>query len=139
MKNIPKRADSEASSTSNGRIIVIPMPTAAPFTAAINGFDSRHSFTQSRPAGMPPWPPAVLAPGSPPAIRTENVASMSAPAQNPRPSPVSTMAPTPGSRFADPNASASSSAIVGVHALSRSGRLSVTSCTSPRRSLRICS
>ena len=49
------------------------------------------------------------------------------------------LAPTAGSRLADSNASPSSSAIRGVHALSRSRRSRVTSCTSPRRSLRICS
>jgi hypothetical protein len=115
----------------------MPMPTAAPFTAATSGLDVRQRSTQSRPAGIPPSPPAVFAPGSSPPMRTENVASMSAPAQNPRPSPVITMAPTAGSSFAAPNASASSSAMCGVHAFSRSGRLSVTSETSPRRSERI--
>ena len=54
MKNMPNRAVSDANKTSNGRIIVMPMPTAAPFTAAINGLDSRHIFTQSMPAGIPP-------------------------------------------------------------------------------------
>ena len=62
MKSMPSFAFSEATMTSNGRIMVSPMPTAAPFTAATSGFDSRQSFTQSRPAGMPPSPSAVFLP-----------------------------------------------------------------------------
>jgi hypothetical protein len=88
---------------------------------------------------MPPWPSAVFSPGSPPAMRTEHVSSMSAPAQKPRPAPVSTMAPTSGSRLAAVMAWASSVAIRGVHAFRRSGRCSVMSSTSPRRSVRIVS
>ena len=45
-----------ATITSNGRIIVMPMPTAAPLTAATSGFDFRNRPTQSSVAGMPPEP-----------------------------------------------------------------------------------
>src|SRR5712664_3916641 len=54
MKSIPKRAFSEATITSKGRIMVMPMPTAAPLTAAMSGFDSRTRRTQSSPAGIAP-------------------------------------------------------------------------------------
>ena len=83
---------------------------------------------------MPPRPPAVSRPGSTPSIRDWNVACMSAPAQNPRPAPVVTIAPTAGSSLARLMASTCSSAIVGVHALSRSGRFSVITATSSRTS-----
>ena len=83
---------------------------------------------------MPPRPPAVSLPGSTPSMRDWNVASMSAPAQKPRPAPVVTMAPTAGSSLARVMASTCCSAIVGVQAFRRSGRLSVMTATSPRTS-----
>lgn len=67
-------------------------------------------------------------------MRDWNVSCMSAPAQKPRPAPVVTIAPTAGSSLARAMASVCSTAIVGVHALSRSGRLSVMIATSPRTS-----
>jgi hypothetical protein len=51
--------------------------------------------------------------------------SMSAPAQKPRPAPVSTMTRTPLSAAAACMASRTSRSMVGVHAFMRSGRLSV--------------
>src|SRR4029077_18639404 len=57
MNSIPNFARSLATITSKGRIIVMPMPTAAPLTAAIRGFDSRTSATQSTSRGMPTEPP----------------------------------------------------------------------------------
>ena len=134
MKSMPNFAFSDATITSNGRIIVMPMPTAAPFTAATSGFERRSSPTQSRPAGMPPDPLCVSSPGSTPSIRDLNVASMSAPAQKPRPAPVMTMAPICGSAFASSIAVACSTAIAGVQAFSFSGRFSVMSATASRRS-----
>ena len=87
--------------TSNGRIIVMPMPTAAPFTAAMSGFDFAAAARPNRASpACRPTPPAVLSPGSTPSMRVLNVASMSAPAQKPRPAPVMTIAPTAGSAFA---------------------------------------
>jgi hypothetical protein len=112
----------------------MPMPTAAPFTAATRGFERRASATQSRPAGMPPCPAAVSPPGSVPSMRVLNVASMSAPAQNPRPAPVITIAPIARFPFARSIASACSAPMCGVHAFSRCGRFSVISATSPRSS-----
>ena len=64
---------------------------------------------------------------------------MSAPAQKPLPAPVSTTAPMLGSASAASMASTSSALIVGVQAFIFSGRSSVSSTTSPRCSLRICS
>ena len=130
-KNIPNFARSDATITSNGRIIVIPMPTAAPLTAAISGLDERMRPTQSTSAGIPPEPSAVLLPGSTPSRRLPNVACMSAPAQNPRPAPVMTIAPTSSSSLAAVMAAAWSEAICGVHAFIRSGRLSVIRATRP--------
>src|SRR6266487_1640794 len=66
-------------------------------------------------------------------------AERSAPAENPRPSPVSTMARTSGS---DPSASMtsrSSAVIVGDSAFNRSGLLRRTVATAPRRSTMSCS
>ena len=54
MNSIPNFARSDATITSKGRIIVIPIPTAAPLTAAIRGLDSRASATQSTSRGIPP-------------------------------------------------------------------------------------
>jgi hypothetical protein len=121
----PSFAASDTTMISKGKIIVTPIPTAGPFTAAINGFDERTSEIQSSPDESPPIPPAVSAPGSRPSRRDLNVCSISAPAQNPRPSPVTTIAPIPRSLFARPMASAISWLICGVHAFSRSGRFSV--------------
>ena len=64
---------------------------------------------------------------------------MSAPAQNPRPAPVTTMAPIDGSSLAAVIASVSSRIMRGVHVFSFSGRLSVRSSTRSRSSLVICS
>ena len=134
MKPMPNLAAGDVTIWSIGRHIVTPMPTAAPLIAATIGLAARTKATQSSPAGMPPRPPAVSAPGSTPSMRDWNVSCMSAPAQKPRPAPVVTMAPTAGSSLARRMASACSSAIVGVHALSRSGRLRVITATSPRTS-----
>ena len=132
MKNIPNFACSEATITSKGRIMVMPTPTAAPFTAATSGFDARNSATQSTRAGRPPCPRAVSSPESTPSRRVWKVSCMSAPAQKPRPAPVITIAPTAGSALARSSASTCSSDIRGVQALRRSGRFSVISATSSR-------
>jgi hypothetical protein len=52
-------------------------------------------------------------------------ASISAPAQNARPAPVSTMTRTSSSRLAAVIASRTSCSMIAVHAFMRSGRLSV--------------
>src|SRR5262249_24499375 len=63
----------------------------------------------------------------------------SAPAQNARPAPVTTIARTASSASHAANASASSRPIVGVYAFSRSGRLSVITATPSRTSSKISS
>jgi hypothetical protein len=132
MKSMPKRAFSEATMVSKGSTMVMPIPTAAPLTAATSGFERRASATQSRPLGSPPEPSAVFSPGSTPSMRLWKVSSMSAPAQKPRPAPVMTTAPMAGSAFAVSKASACSTLICGVHAFSFSGRFRVITATSPR-------
>ncbi len=132
MNPMPNLAVEDATIWSAGKHIVTPMPTAAPLTAQTIGLLRRTSATQSSPAGMPPTPPAVSRPGSVPSIRDWNVAAMSAPAQNPRPAPVMTMAPIDGSALAASMAVACSSAIVGVHAFNFSGRDNVMRHTSCR-------
>ena len=104
----------------------IPMPTAAPLTAAIVGLrhsrnicasgviPGRTSLSHSRVASMR---------GSPHAFST------SSPAQNARPAPVTTTARTSASRSTSANASMSCSPISKVAAFNRSGRLSVTVAT----------
>ena len=64
---------------------------------------------------------------------------MSAPAQNARPAPVTTIAPIPASAFVSLMALVSSRPMRVFHALSFSGRSSVISSTSPRCSVRIVS
>ena len=100
-----------------GRHIVTPMPTAGPLIAATIGLDAR---TELHPVEAARHPADARrpcrCPGSLPSMRDWNVASMSAPAQNPRPAPVVTMAPTAGSSLARVMASTCSSAIVGVQA-----------------------
>ena len=137
MKPMPNRAVVEATIWSAGRHIVTPIPTAAPLMAHTMGLLDRTRATQSRPAGIPPTPPAVSRPGSTPSMRDLNVASISAPAQKPRPSPVITMAPIAGSSLAAVIACACSSAIVGVQAFSLSGRFRVITITAPSRRVEI--
>ena len=64
---------------------------------------------------------------------------MSAPAQKPRPAPVTTNAPTDGSSLPARTAWVSSACIRGVHAFSFSGRFSVSTRTSSRSVTVICS
>ena len=125
---IPNFAASEATIKSMGKIMVAPMPTLAPFTAAINGLDSRTKPIQSR-TGV----------RSTPSMRALKLSRMSAPAQKPRPAPVTTMAPTAGSALQRSMASTNSSFIRAVQAFSRSGRFSVSTATLPSISNRICS
>ena len=114
--------------TSIGRIIVAPTPTQAPLTAAIRGFEER-----TRPIQSPP--PRSCAP--PDSIRDLKLSRMSAPAQNPRPAPVTTMAPTSGASFRALIAACSSRLISFVQAFSRSGRFRVMTAMSSPFSTRI--
>ena len=102
--------------------------------AAISGFDSRHRATQSVPRR------SGSGSGRPPALRfLSNTAPMSAPAQKPRPAPVTTMAPIPPSSLAASMVEVSSPIIFGVQAFIFSGRLSVIFRTASRWSTMICS
>ena len=125
-------APSATTIRSKGRIMVSPTPMQAPLTAATIGFEERTDSTQSR---ARPGSAAVPSP----LIWASNTALMSAPAQKPRPAPVTTIAPTRSSASASSMASLSSAPIWGVQALSFSGRFRVSSATSSRRSLMICS
>ena len=118
----PMRASSAARRMSIGSVIVIPTPTAGPLMAAITG------LVESKIRSVT-WPPLSRATSSalwrsrqskvsPPPAR-------SAPTQQARPAPVTTIARTSSSASARSKASISSPAIVGVQALSRSGRSSV--------------
>ena len=92
--SMPNLASSEATMTSIGSIMVAPTPTQAPLTAAIRGFDERNRVIQS------PTPSRRSARASSrpsPVIRALKLSWMSAPAQKPRPAPVTTIAPTSGS------------------------------------------
>ena len=112
----------------------MPTPTATPLIAAIIGFESRTSSTQGR-GGLR----LASAPASPPSSRALNCAPMSAPAQNPRPAPVTTIAASPGSSLAASIASTNSKFIWRVQAFSLSGRFRVRMRVRPRSSTRICS
>ena len=121
-KTNPIFAPSAASRTSMASVIVIPTPTAGPLMAAITGLvESKRRRVN--------WPPPSRG-TSPSAWRSRQSKvlpprSRSAPAQNPRPAPVTTIALTPSSASACSSASISSDCMVGVNAFSRSGRLSV--------------
>ncbi len=119
----PMRAPSAASRMSIGSVIVMPTPTAGPLIAAITGL----VHAKIRSATCPP-PSRGISCSSVTRSRQSNVlpsAARSAPAQNPRPAPVTTIARTSSSPSARSNASISSRPIVGVNAFRRSGRLSV--------------
>ena len=111
MKPMPKRARSEARIPSKQRTCVTPTPMHTPLTAAMSGFDRRHRSTQSYATLAP------VVPGSDAAAvasRSANVSPMSAPAQNARPAPVTTMAPISALAFASRIACESSRPIARV-------------------------
>jgi len=91
MKNMPKRARSEADDHVEGQ----HHRQTDPDRSAIHGGDQRlrfaHQRHQSSPRGSPPSPPAVSSPGSRPSRRDWKVSAMSAPAQKPRPAPAMTV------------------------------------------------
>ena len=135
MKSMPNRARSEATITSHGRIIVIPMPTAAPFTAATSGFERRRSPTQSRLAGIPPEPPAVFSPGSTPVeARLEGRLHVRARAEAAAGAGHDDGARPPDRRSPPRWRAPARRPCVGVQAFSRSGRFRVMRPTASRRS-----
>ena len=116
----------------------MPMPTAAPFTAATIGFERRSSATQSRPAGMPPEPPAVSSPGSSPSMpRLERLLHVGAGAEAAARAGHDDRADARIRVGAPRSRRPARRAMRGVQAFSFSGRFSVMSATASRRSTRI--
>ena len=118
----PKRASVDARRTSIGSVMVAPMPTDAPFTAAMIGFFD----AWMRNASIPPpsrgtAPPGFGAAGSNASAPPE----MSAPAQNARPSPVTTTARTASSASTRSSTLTNSRIVAARNALRRSGRENV--------------
>jgi hypothetical protein len=123
----PKRAAEDASRTSIGKVIVAPMPIDAPLTAAMIGFFRSWMRSASTPppsrGGVPG--PSVGAVGSNAPAPPE----MSAPAQNARPSPVTTTARTSSSASISSSTARNSRIVRARNALSLSGRANVTVAT----------
>ena len=109
--------------------MVTPTPTAAPFTAAITGL----RLSKMRRVRRPPpsrWTPPTRAATRAGSLRVElskvePPAERSAPAQKPRPAPVTITARTASSASVRSNAAIMSTIIWVVKAFSRSGRLRV--------------
>ena len=96
-----------------GRVIVRPTPTAAPLIAAIDGLrHSKIASTKRRGAAPAGAQPNIVDPCSAP--NAPAPAEMSAPAQNPRPAPVTMITRTASSMSARSNASESSRPIWAV-------------------------
>ncbi len=132
----PKRAVSLAMRISMASCMVAPMPTAGPLTAAITGLRQLKIASVTRPPPSRTYsalqsisvPSARMRSGRSVRFWESNVSApddRSAPAQNARPAPVTTMARILSSLSARENASINSLIIVPVKALSFSGRLSV--------------
>ena len=136
LKTKPTRAVSATNRISMAQSMVAPIPTAAPFTAAMTG------FLHSKIASVS-WPPVSLTPASISGSdkrermssrsgfsdsfnpKTLPVLDKSMPAQKALPAPVTTIASTASSSLACSKAIISSSAMVTVNALSCSGRFRV--------------
>ena len=117
-----KRAVSAASAKSQASTNEQAMPATTPLTAAIIGFSRRSSAsTTSAPCSVRWRPTSALRPSRPGSL----MRLMSAPAENARPAPVSTITRTSSSSSACATSSGSRSFISGSSALSCSGRLSV--------------
>lgn len=130
-KRMLSLAEALATMKSIANTWVSPTPTAGPLIAATIGFDARIWRTQ------PPTFELLLVSLS--STRALKTASISAPAQNPRPAPVRTIPTTSSSSFAALMACASSAPICGVHAFKRSGRCMVSTHTESINSVRIVS
>ena len=133
-KAVPNRAVSEANRRSQYSAITSPSPTTGPLIAPMTGFPTagkyeyflRKSARTLSSGAAPLLRSACSRPfSSRPCSATELKSDMSAPAQNPRPAPVSTITRTPSSRSASSMASRTSRSIVAVHAFSLSGRFNV--------------
>jgi hypothetical protein len=112
-----------------GSCIVTPTPTAGPFTAAITGFRQSKIRKVSRPppsrSTSPTRPDSRDGSCGPVRSKVSPPAARSAPAQKPRPAPVTITARTSSSASIASKAAIISTIIWPVKALSRSGRLSV--------------
>ena len=132
----------ETRRASIGRVIVAPMPTAAPLMAAMTGFRQAWMARATR----PPVSRTRASPGSSRSVMSSRVgvrdssrpktlsfAVRSIPAQKALPAPVTTTARTPSSSLTSWKVASSSSAICTVKEFISSGRSSVTrripSCT----------
>jgi hypothetical protein len=127
----PNRADSAAIRTSIGSVIVAPMPTAGPLTAAITGLCSAAKGSEATPPQSRGTPPMVSG-GVGRSGRSGSKVDppdRSAPAQNARPAPVTTSTRTSSSASAAAQTSPSSRAMSAVNVLSRSGRCRVSVAT----------
>ena len=127
------RASVEASRMSHSSAMSMPLPIAAPLTAAIVGVARASMISTSGVSGG--CGPAssritVSMRGSPQAAVT------SSPAQNAAPSPVTTMARTSGHASASRSTSCNSSSMSNVTALRAAGRSSVIVATSASTSQR---
>jgi hypothetical protein len=119
-----KDASGAAMRTSAASASARPPPEAGPLTAAITAFGSDLSAAMaSAPCSWTRMNSCTLMSGSVP------ISSRSAPAQNPRPAPVSTSARTRGSPSTAAHSACSSSNISALMAFSRPGRSRVTSAT----------
>ena len=137
-KTKPIRALSAAIRMSHCIGSVAPTPTAAPLMAAMIGFRTSHAATARR--GFRHGSSAGAARSySVSAARSKDAPprARSAPAQNPLPAPVTTMARTASSASQRAKASCSSRPMVGVYAFSRSGRFRVITATPSATSSRI--
>jgi hypothetical protein len=133
----PIRALVEASRRSIASVIVAPIPTAGPLTAAITGFGRAWIASVTRPpvSRTPSWYGArsYAARNSSGVGRTDSSrpktlpsTARSIPAQKARPAPVTTTARTSSERASVRNTCSSSRAIVRSKAFSRSGRARVS-------------
>ena len=120
----PKRAFSLARRMSIGNVIVTPTPTAGPLIAPITGFLLAKIRSVSSPPPSRGTPESAIT-SLPPRLNVSPPLDRSAPAQNPRPAPVTITARTSSSASIRSNASIISFIITPVNALSCSGRFSV--------------
>ena len=126
-----KRAERAASTISQASARLAPPPAATPFTAATIGLGRARMARiiglkrRSMAAPRSGWPAASGSPGPPPA--------RSAPAQKPRPMPVSRTARISLSSRARPSSWFIASIRPGLMALSRCGRFSMRVRTPPSR------
>ena len=119
----PNVAAVEASRTSIGSVIVAPTPTDGPLIAAMTGLVSRKIRSVTRPPSSR-WRPSgsrsmPASGGAPSVSKVVSPPPRSAPAQKPRPAPVTTTARTDGSPSISSQTAHSSTCMCLVKALRR--------------------